>query len=270
MKKLLIIITAFLLVYGCNDDENPTSGTEGNGASAYYPGEAGSQFVFAIDTFDVATASYFPLGTRTSTIVSGTNIGGTEYYLQRNVLQPAPSGEDPEIYFRRSDTGIYFYVDTLGLAEAILEIDDSLAALIDIVADPEIIVLSTPLEDGKLWDAYKLNLDIPSIGFTLSIVELSASYEGVEYISTPATNGIATEAVKIKYEVILRIPDDPANLFAPVPRNYMGYGWYIQNVGLTMAEGNGVIVNALSGGEFNLDDTLSVYRETLTSYNIIQ
>ena len=57
MKKLLMLLGIFLFIYGCEDDQNPASSEEDTGAAAYYPGEAGSQFVFAVDTFDVATNS---------------------------------------------------------------------------------------------------------------------------------------------------------------------------------------------------------------------
>jgi len=268
MKKLLFILSILIFISGCSEDTPTDTTLDTDNASEYYPGEIGTQFFYLVDTLDAGTQTFLPYGSRTASILSKSTQNNVEYYKQRNLIEPSTSPDDVDIYFRRSGTGVYFYVDTLGLGDAILAIDDSLASLLQITTDPEINVFSTPLEENKTWDAFKLNVEIPTIGFTLSVVELSASYEGTEMITTPATSGLATEAAKIKYTITLRIPDNPANPFSPTPRNYEGYGWYIQNVGLAMVEGNGVLVNALAGGEFNLDDTLSVYRETLNSYTI--
>ncbi len=257
-----LLISVLLFIVACEDGVS-TEAVESANASEYYPGVIGSSFTYNLDTLDQLSRNYVNVDSRNTIITDTRTINGTEYMVQEN----RGTNGTVEQYFRRTDNGVYFYFDTTGFSQTIALLGDSLATLINISPDEEIIALSTPFEDGKQWNAYKFNFTLSALQIDYSIVDVKATIEGMDTLSLDVF-GEATEAVKIKYNITTRIPTDISNFLEPEEINYEGYSWYVKGTGLVRAEGSGVLLSFLSGTSIDFSDSLTIYRETLTSYSL--
>ncbi len=284
MRKinLLIVFVLILFVAACSSDSDDpltpdTSG--GETTESYYPGNIGSSFTYNTDTALVNT-NFSQVGTRVSTYERINNINSVDYILQKNISTIAGNSFETELNFRRSSNGLYINIDTSGFSSALDELlTDSLIASVvsEFEIDPEINILSLPLFDGKEWSAFKFNVVISFIGVRLpvTVLEVKAKYEGKENIIVPAVNN-SVESEKIKYTLIFSLPDqeNPINFTNPqnpinlISREFVGYGWYTKDIGLTKLEGSSFLINSINGNGFDLDDTTSVIRESLVSYDI--
>lgn len=279
MRKL--IITAAVLIFGgfvfysCSDDSSsPDNNTNNQGAPAenYMPGGLGTTLVYRVDTVNTSSGASGTTGTRTAEFDSTANVGGTDYIVQSNTVEAAglpdslPDAYD--VFYRRNDNGIYILVDTTGLSELSEMIPDSLTGGEDdfLQIDHEIIMLSTPLYEGKTWTAFQLNVVYGPI--TYSIADVKAYYEGAESIPFEPDGGTRT-AEKIRYILTVQIPNTE-DISNPYKSEFELISWMVPGIGVVKAEGNALLLSTFGEGEVDLSDSSISVRQTLTSYNIVQ
>jgi len=220
----------------------------------------------------VADASYYPVGDGTSykysvvrtdsngrqsngsrsTLLSGnTTIAGVPYQIQIDTVNIAGETSTGLSYFRKTASGVFFFLDTTGLASSIA---DTLIQYLTI--DPEIRLLYIPVGDNSSWTAFKINLNYQGI-INFNPIELNIAYDGKEDLSV---GGSDVEAVRLKFTLKYQT--------LSAPRNFFAYGWLAKDIGFVKWEGNGTIIGAFTGSGVDFADTNSTVVMNLTEFDI--
>lgn len=257
MKKsitgfLVVIILAFL-INACNKDSSTAPPVQND--QGYFPNTDGTNYTYSVEKTD-STGTH-TAGSRT-TEYSGTGVkNGITYQIQVDSLNISGISDISLSYFRRTNDTLFYFVDTTGLAASI---PDSLRGYVSL--DKEMKVLSFPVTENKSWQVFKLS--IRYLIFNLPVLTVDASYAGTESLTLHLTSGDVTkDAVKIKFTLTVSVPEVPS-------ASYDAYAWLVDGIGIVKWQGNGTILNALSGGGIDLSDTTSVITQSLISYDVKQ
>jgi hypothetical protein len=255
MKKVITTIFAVVLLIfvSCNKSSNPVSNnTNQNSAAVYYPGNTGSSFNYSVQIDSLGGQS--SQGERTVSFTGSTTIDNTSYFIQSNSTVLPVSTTNTNSYFRRTDGGVFFFVDTTGLYSYL----GSYTAVID----KELDILSGSLDNNVSWKVFKLNV------LSFSIIDLTAYYKGSEGITLNLNSGqVNKSAEKINYIFTLIIPD----IGGPIPPKTSSFEatcWFVKDLGLVKSQGNLTIINAISGYKIDFADTTKTILQNLTSYEI--
>lgn len=252
IKTACIFLIAILFIFiSCSKDDSTSPQDNTDPAALYYPGNAGSTFTYSVSIDNSA------MGQRVVTFSESSENGGI-YLKQTSMIDTATSVS----YFRKTDGGVYFYVDTTGLAGFI---PDSLKSLLTLTIDQEVTAFVKTFSSTIDWTAFKMDVNIFNIPYNVILV--SAHYAGSEDITLNLTTGSTTKsAQKIKYDMKYTVP----NLMGGQPQvqTYTAYMWFVKDVGLAKLEGNATVINALGGGGVDFADTSRVMTQSLVSYTI--
>ena len=131
-----------------------------------------------------------------------------------------------------------------------------------VTIDKELLAYSSPLQAGKSWPVFKINLTSPLV---VTVVDVSALVVGKETITLNLASGQTNkEAMKIKFTLTLRL-----NPFSPrLAQTFTAYAWLIQDIGPAKWEGSGTIVNFFTGLGIDFADTTTVINQNLIDYQI--
>lgn len=254
---LYFSVGLFLILSSCKDDaaNEPAPVLSEN----YFPMSDGTYFKYSVEGID--SLGNVLTGSRLSYFIGGTNIAGTDYSNQFDSLTLNSLLISSQAFVRKTDNGVYYFLDTTGLY---ISIPDSFRSGVNL--DPEFILYSFPLESGKTWTVFKMTLTIPPFIFNFTPLEVNAFYEGVESgLIIPLNSGsITTDALRIKYELSLRESIDPT----VAPKKLTAYSWIVKDIGVVKWEGNQTVVNALSSAYIDFDDSLNTITENLIDYEI--
>lgn len=261
-NKLLTSVCSLLLIitfYAC--DESSTD-PEGNGGTqvadgSSFPNEDGSFYKFEIQRDSAGTITS---GTRSSFYNGTQTIAGTPYQVQVDSLNFSgmPALID-SMFFRKSNSGVFYFLDTTGLAASVPGLDTLLQYL---TLDSEIRLLLFPLLDNSSWSVFRMNLNYQGV-LNFDPVVLTASYDGTENMDLNLDPPRSVDAVKLKFT--LTIKTDPFG----AARTYTAFGWIAPNIGFVKWEGNGTVIGVFTGNGVDFDDTTSVYTQNLTQFNLI-
>ncbi len=257
--KILIffLIITFIVFSSCKKNETDNSiappGTSDN--SNYFPSNTGSYYKYNIERTD--SGSSHTTGTR-NTRYSATTQGGGIYTLQTDTVITGDSTFINSSLFRKSDSGVYYFLDTTGFSANLPSEFISILPFLNI--DSEMLLLSTPLQQGKGWPVFKVNL---VQGITLTVVDVEASYIGTESVALNLPSGTVNKtAAKVQYNFSLI---NPINLSK---QTVTAYGWYVADIGPVKWQGNGLLLNVFTRGEINFADSTSTGTESLIDYSI--
>jgi len=252
-KNYFTLFYLFLLFWtGCNS-ENPV-GNQQKVYPDYFPDKSGYSYVYR---FSVTDATGENEGMRYVYYSGSSVINGVAYTNQYDSVSIDTINSSGITYFRKSGTGIFYYVDT---AEVIQSIPDSLREGITLQEERRLLLY--PLQQGSFWTSYKVSVSLPS-GIVFNPVIFNGSFVVLEDINLDLTSGsMDTSAAKVKFDLqIIRDPNKPA-------QNYSAFLWFTENLGIVKSEGNGIILNALLTGKFNLEDSTIVIKQNLIEYNL--
>jgi len=253
--RYLVVALAFSYL-GCkkSDSQGPTaSGTTEN----YFPNNDGTNYKYSYLKIDSTGQVY---GIRSTYYKGSAAITGTTYKIQIDSLNLNASLQVDTSYFRTTGAGVYSFIDTTGFAASI--IDSSLIPLIPFVTiDKELLAYSFPLQTNKSWTVFKINLTSPVF---VTIVDVSALVVGQEMIVLSLPTGPTyKDAYKIKYTLTRRL-NTQLPMFLTVTAN----AWLIQDIGPVKWEGNGTLVDVLTGVGIDFSDTTTVVNQSLIDYQI--
>ena len=258
MKRIIygfvVIILLSFLFDACKKD-NAVNPPARNNDTGYFPNGDGSAYTYSIEKTDSGGTQ--TTGTR-STDFEGTEVkNGINYQVQIDSFNLSGVSEISMSYFRKTYDTLYYFLDTTGLSTFI---PDSLKDYVRI--STEMKLLSFPVTENKSWSVF--NLSISYFIFTIPIMTVNASYDGTESVTLHLLSGdTSVDAVKIRFRMDLTIPNTPES-------SYSTYAWLTEGIGIVKWQGNGVILNALTGGSVNLADTSSTITEDLISYDAKQ
>jgi hypothetical protein len=256
IKKIIAgaftLLVSALLINACKDNSTVQPVQD---KTDYFPNRDGTTYTYSVEKTDSAGTQ--ATGTRT-TEYSGAEVkDNTTYQVQIDSLNTSGTGEISLTYFRKTDDGVFYYIDTSGFASYF---PDSLRNYISI--DTEMRELFFPLTAGSTWPVFKLIL------FNIAIINFSAAYDGMESITLHLASGdVSIDAVRVKYTLLLNIPD-PNDPFNTISSSYTASAWFADEIGAIKWQGNSAILNAFAGGNIDLTDTTSVITQSLVSYNV--
>jgi hypothetical protein len=254
MKKSLIIILLLslgaFLINSCSKNDSGSNGGNGEENKNYFPNTDGAYYKYNVNRTD--SEGVQTSGTR-SVSYSGMKTG-TAYQRQIDTLTITGSVISEslvsESYFRKTDAGVYYFLDTTGLAGNIPA--NYQQYISQLIIDPEMILLSTPPPAN--WTVFKILLAASSI------INVNATNLGTESFNNGTFSGTA---LKIKYDVNITIPFLPA-------QSLSAFCWFLPEIGAAKWEGSATVINALSGGGIDFGDSTTVISQDLIYYDLNQ
>lgn len=262
MKRAILVsaITAFLFMghIGCKKESDSLTGP--TPTENYFPSNEGTYYKFYYSRTD--SLGSLIEGTRSTRYMGTKVILSTIYKNQIDSFLVASALEVDTAHFRDTTSGAYYFIDTSGFA---VSIEDStlLQFLPFITIDNEMLAYSFPLQTGKFWTVFKMNLVYPGLPIT-TLVDVSATVIGKETISLNLLTGqVNKEAMKIKYTLALR-----KNPLSQATQTFTAHAWLIVDVGPAKWYGSGTIVNAFTGLGIDFGDTTTVVNQSLIDYEI--
>lgn len=254
ITSFLMLITISIVISSCKKNSNPVS-TGGNDNSNYFPSNVGSSYKYNFERTDQNGKQ--TTGIRDTKYESTKAMGGI-YTLQIDTVTTNDSNDVFNSLFRKSDAGIYYYIDTTGFSENLPP--EFVPYLPYLKIDQEMLLFSIPLQDGKNWPVFKVNLEQ---GITITVVDVEAKYLGKENIALNLNSGTVTEqAAKVEYSFSLINPITQAK------QTVTADGWFVADIGAVKWEGNALLLNVFTRSDINFADSSSTGSENLIQYNI--
>ena len=253
MKIIFLALLSLVILIGCEEDtpNEPPAQTFPD----YYPGGIGSTFKYSLIEKDSA-GNLVQSGTR-NILYSGTFLlNGINYTTQEDSLDFGSQSNVATYLFRKTETAVFYAVDTSQIAQLI---PDSLKQYVSL--RDEMQLLFYPLTSGSSWSLYRVTAEVQP-GIEIKILDIVAKFEIVEQIAlTIDSVRIVFPARKVSYTM---------ELFTEVgspPEKYTAYMWYAQNIGLVKFEGNQFVIN-IGGGGITFEPSSNILTQELIEYNI--
>jgi hypothetical protein len=251
VKIFFISLLSLLILTGC-EEETPNEPPP-QYYPDYYPGDIGSTFKYTVTEKDSA-GNLLQSGTR-NIIYSGTYLyNGINYTTQDDSLDFGSQSNVATYLYRKTDTGVFYAVDTSQIAQLI---PDSLKEYVSL--RDEMQLLFYPLTSGSSWSLYRITAEVQP-GIEIKILDIVASFNGTEQIDVNLTSGtVNVTAQRVKYTIELY-----SEIGSP-PETYTALMWYTADTGLIRFEGNQFIVN-IGGGGITFEPSSNILTQELIEY----
>ena len=253
VKIFFIGFLAYLFFYSCNSD-NSTNPPNQNFPD-FYPSDSGSTFKYSIKETDTL-GNPVQEGSRSVYYTGTTTHNGREYITQADSLIFDTLSTFNTFLFRKSDTGVFYAVDTSQISQIIPDTLKQYVTLRD-----EMQLLFYPLTSGSSWSMYRITAEVQP-GIEIKILDIIASFESSEQINLNLTSGtvsVISQKVKYTLEYYSDVNSDP--------ETYTAFMWFAENIGLVKFEGNQVVIS-LTGGGINIDISSNILTQDLIQYII--
>jgi len=221
----------------------------------YYPTSIGSTLEYSVIEKD-STGNLIQSGTR-NILFSGTTLyNGINYTTQEDSLDFGSQSDVSTYLVRKSETGVFYAVDTSQIA---LLIPDSLKQYVSLRVEMQL--LFYPLTTGSSWSLYRITAKVQP-GIEIKILDIVASFEGTEYVALNFDSvSVVYPARKVSYTIELFTEIGSA------PETYTAYMWYVENIGLIKYQGNQFIVS-VGGGGITIEPSPNILIQEVIQYDI--
>ena len=259
MKRKYILFILFIsIVYLFNACKESNTSEPPNAVevadSTYFPSNDGSYYKYDAESKNGSQET----GER-YTYYRGADIKGTTTYQVQidSIILTGQASVESRSYFRKSESGVFFFLDTTGLAAST---PDLIPYLQYLTIDSEMRLLFLPVTDNSSWTVFKMNIN--SSGLSFNPVVVTAAYDGKETLTLNLnSSNVNVETVKLKFTLTIAIP-------GTTTQTYTAFGWIASGIGFVKWEGNGTLIGAFTGNGIDFADTSSVHTQTLVEYNI--
>ncbi|AFH50056.1 Hypothetical protein IALB_2353 [Ignavibacterium album JCM 16511] len=249
-NNYLFIILSLIVLYSCKDNvivDPPAVDKE------YFPAKTGAKFTYSL-TID---SNLVLSGAKISDIIGLQSISGTEYFIQIDSIIIERALTLDTAYFRKSNTGVFYYTDTTGLGQLI---PDTLRNALRI--DNESRLLFFPLRLNQTWPVYQIDITVGGIP-VFSPVKTNAKISGKEQLTMAIRDSQYTiDVFKIEYKVEVQLDPQGAS------ESFYAYGYIAENIGFVKWEGESFVINLIRGGRLDLSLTSTYMLEELRNYFI--
>ncbi len=248
-RTFLLLSVLALIAAGCKE-----AGTQQEPEKFVfnYPLSEGVSAEYSVDSID-AMGTVYTAGTRVSHITGQTALYGTPYFYQYDTLYSSDVTTASMSYVRKSDRGVYYFIDTSGINQII---PDSIR--IFVITDPEMVFYSYPFEAGRNWSVFKLLIG------SNTIVSIAADYKGKEDVALRINDTEkALNAYRIDYTLNVNIPDSSLAFFN---RQFKSTFWLADGYGVVKTKGSRVFLSLFSGGVFDITDTTGIVEQKMVSF----
>lgn len=253
LKKIFFILFATYIFFSCTSD-NPTNPLIQNFPD-YYPAGIGTSFKYSVVEID-SIGNIVQSGTRNILFSSTFNFRERDYITQEDSLDFESQSSVNTYLFRKTDTGVFYAVDTSQIS---LLIPDTLKKYVTLRDEMQLIFY--PLTNGSSWSLYRVTADVQP-GISVTILDIIASFDQTEQVDLNLNSGtINIAAQKVKYTI-----EFYSDIGSP-PTTYTAYMWFVKNIGLVKFEGNQFVVNT-GGGGITFEPSSNILTQELIEYEI--
>lgn len=222
----------------------------------YYPDGIGSYYKYRITEKD-SLGNIIQQGSRIIYYTGMTNHNEREYTTQADTLMFDTVSSYNTYLFRKSNTGVFYAVDTSQISQLIPDTLKQYVTLRD-----EMQLLFYPLTSGSTWSLYRITAEVQP-GIEIKILDITASFENSERLILIWPTGslsVYTQKVKYTLEYYTDVNSEP--------ESYTAYMWFVENIGLVKFEGN-IVVLSLTGGGINIAISPNILTQEVIEYNIL-
>ncbi len=256
MNRLIVLFSllfAMVITFtGCKEDTSTDPGDTAISPVGYMPTQTGNYYVYSIDT--VGSVPTFSLGERRTGFAGKQTKKGTEYITQADTTVLGGFATFSQSFIRATENGVYYYVDTTGLGDVL---PDSLKSFLTI--DPEVVLLSKPVNVGRTWTAFRL------VFFNIAVIDMQALYAGEETL-TLNLNGKDESIKTLRVEYTLKVSVPAGFGLDSLNQTLKMNAWYADKIGIVKLNGDSGIINFLTGAGIDLETESYKILYTLRSY----
>jgi hypothetical protein len=260
--KIRLYIAALLglslMVAACKKENTIVDPPGGGDVGNYFPDNNGAYYRFNFEYQDTLGTTI--AGERVTRYTGTSVLSGTTYMQQTDSMLTAEMNTASVSYFRKTDTGVMYYLDTTGLGNTI---PDTLMQYVTLDAEMRALVL--PLLETSVWPVFKMTF---TYIINLTVIEVSANVAGKENITLNLVSGSENkEAYRIRYVLTLRLPD-PENLLNTITETYEAHCWVVSGIGIVRWQGSAAVVAAFTGGGIDIDESAAIVTQNLVEYRL--
>ena len=255
LKIFYLVLLSFLFLAACK--EANTNEPQEQNYPDYYPTSIGSTLKYSVTEKD-SSGNIIQTGTRNIFFSGNYLYNEINYTTQDDSLDFGSQSSVSTYLVRKSDTGVFYAVDTSQISQLI---PDTLKQFVSLRYEMQL--LFYPLTTGSSWSLYRITAEIqPNV--QIKILDIIASFEGSEQIDLNIDSvRIVYPTKKISYTVEIY------SEIGSEPETFTAYMWYAENIGLVKFEGNQSIVN-IGGGGIIFDPSSNILTQELIGYSIAE
>jgi hypothetical protein len=221
----------------------------------YYPGSEGTNYKYEVEQKD--STGIIESGIRFVIYGNEMYIDSVLYRIQDDSTDGGTSTAINVSYFRKTSTGVFYYVDT---SQVLGIVPDSLKSLISI--QNEMRILLNPLAIGSFWPVYRITVNLAS-GISFSPINVNGYFVNQENLTLNLETGTTEVSTdKVKYDLEIK-----TDINQPV-QTFSAYAWFADEIGLVKMEGSSIVINILLTGEINFVGTTTSGTQHLINYEI--
>jgi hypothetical protein len=247
------VLLSLLILTGCEEDtpNEPPAQDFPN----YYPDGIGSTFKYSVTEKD-SVGNILQSGTRNILYSGNFLLNGINYTTQFDSLDFGSQSSVATYLFRKTETAVFYAVDTSQIAQLI---PDTLKQYVNL--RDEMQLLFYPLKSGSSWSLYRITAQVQP-GIEIKILDITATFDKSEQlILIWPTGSLSVYTQKVKYTLELY-----TEIGSP-PQRYSAFMWYAENIGLVKYEGNQFVVN-IGGGGITFEPSPNILTQELIEYDI--
>jgi hypothetical protein len=253
-KLLSFLLAGLLFVYSCTE-ENSTNPSDDDNPPVYFPCSEGTFYEYEIIETD--TNGVVSTGIRNVVYLGDTLINNTRYKLQVDSIQTNLQLSVSSSYFRTTETGVFYFVDTTGFINTL---PDSLQSSVEI--QDEMRAYLFPLSDGTVWPVYRISIELNEF-LRFNLVDITGKYISDETLILDISDGTQTVNTK-KVEIVFKLQTGATDSVITFNANT----WLAEDIGTVKMEGNAIVLNLISGGGLDLSDISKTTTQNLIDYGV--
>lgn len=218
----------------------------------FFPNVIGSWYSYSTQISD--SSGLILTGSRSQYFNNQVILEGTTYQSETDTFTLDRSSEISQSYFRKSESGVFYYTDTAGIW---FTVPDSLKQYLNF--DREYRLLFIPLSINQNWPVYRVEFNYN--GFRFYIINSYADIISKDTLNLNL-NSLNLKVVSYKIKFTLKMQLSPSSQ----PIIYEADGWTVNNIGFVKWEGDSEIFNFIF--RTNIFPSESTVKMDITNYNI--
>jgi len=253
-KLLSLFVAGIFFIYSCSE-ENSTNPPGDENPPVYFPSSEGTFYKY--EFIETDTNGVISTGIRNVVYLEDTLINNTRYKLQSDSIQTNLQLSVSSSYFRTTETGVFYFVDTTGFTNTL---PDSLQSSVEI--QDEMRAYLFPLSEGTFWPVYRISIEVNEF-LSFNLVDITGKYVSDETLILDISDGTQTVNTK-KVEIVFKLQAGAADSVITFNANT----WLTEDIGIVKMAGSAVVLSLFSGGGLDLSDASTTLTQNLIYYDV--
>jgi hypothetical protein len=254
IKLIYLLLAGLFFIYSCSE-ENSTNPPGDENPPVYYPDTEGTFYKYEIIERDSNGVN--STGIRNVVYLEDTLINRTRYKLQVDSVQTNLQLSVSSSYFRTTETGVFYFVDTTGFTIILPDTLQSSAEIQD-----EMRAYLFPLSVGTFWPVYRISIELNEF-IIFNVVDITGKYISDETLILNISDETQTVNTK-KVEIDFKFQTGEADSVISFNANT----WLAEDIGIVKMEGSAIVLNLISGWGLDLSDISITATHILIDYDV--